>query len=180
MLSRSVATQDKRKMASARDRDAAHGREYVGLHVRMPYAGWGGDYATSDEYETGTIVDYLTTTPAQFVVAFDPDLEWDDVRLSWSELLAERVYLESTLPAILLRRDDVPLKQLRPTGKAPRDTKHGGLIYCDPREAASWFNRRNERLIDRSKAAGAHSRVCPSASLASHALSVLCAQIRRI
>ena len=71
----------------------------------MPYAGWGGDYATSDEYETGTIVDYLTTTPAQFVVAFDPDLEWDDVRLSWSELLAERLYLESTLPAILLRRD---------------------------------------------------------------------------
>ena len=69
-------------MASARDRDAAHGREYVGLHVRIPDAGWGGDYATSDEYETGTIVDYLTTTPAQFVVAFDPDLEWDDVRLS--------------------------------------------------------------------------------------------------
>ena len=75
----------------------------------MPYAGWGGDYATSDEYETGTIVDYLTTTPAQFVVAFDPDLEWDDVRLSWSELLAERLYLESTLPAILLRRDQPKL-----------------------------------------------------------------------
>ena len=125
----------RRLRATGTPRAPAHGREYVGLHVRMPYAGWGGDYATSDEYETGTIVDYLTTTPAQFVVAFDPDLEWDDVRLSWSELLAERLYLESTLPAILLRRDDVPLKQLRPSGKPPRDTKHGGVMYWDPREA---------------------------------------------
>ena len=61
--------------ASRRDDDAAHGSEFFGLHVRIPWAGWGGEYAGSDEYSTGTIVDYVSQPKERgrhFCVAFDP------------------------------------------------------------------------------------------------------------
>ena len=82
--------------ALRRDRHAMYGREFFGLHVRIPWAGWGGDYADSDEYAIGTIVDYVEKPQyagRHFKVAFDPDL-----RCSW------RASARSTRPSPLRPR----------------------------------------------------------------------------
>jgi len=84
----------------------------------------------------------------RFAVHFDPDIEYQDVSLSWAELLGEQRYLGSDKYAVLLRQDHVPLKRLQPPGKPPKDYKHRGDMYWDPREGA-WFNRKNERRIER-------------------------------
>ena len=135
--------------ALQRDRNAARGREYLGLYVRIPWAGWGGEWAESDEYDTGTIVNYIGNAASPFVVAFDPDLEYDDVALTWPELLGEKPYLGSPKIAELARRDHVPLGKPQP-GRAPKDHRYGGHLYWDMREEA-WFDRKGGKVADRAE-----------------------------
>ena len=115
---RKMQQQRQRRGAAAAERDrirnAAHGREFVGLHIRIPFSAWGQNYVASQEYESGTVVDYVPNQRTEgsnvvrpFTVAFDPDadpdVEYDDMYLTWAELLGEVPCLTSSLSAILLR-----------------------------------------------------------------------------
>ena len=72
--------------------------------------------------------------------------EYDDMSLSWAELLGEAPCNLSSQCAVLVRRDDVPPLYPQPNAKVPRD-KYGEL-YWDMRDAA-WYNRKNEKRIER-------------------------------
>ena len=118
---------------SARKRDAAHGREIVGLCVRVPWSAWGGEYADSTDVETGVVVEYQTkVTPEEFVVEFPQEAECERIGLTWAQLLGE-VDCHCGGRAEVMWRGELPLT-LRPAGKLPLDH------YWDMREGA-WFHK---------------------------------------
>ena len=78
-----------------RARDAAYGREIVGLNVHVPWSAW-ENYEDGSGYDTATVVEYQSKLrPPRFKVAFPSYLEYDDLSLSWEEILAEKPCLNS-------------------------------------------------------------------------------------
>ena len=85
-----------------RKRSAEYGREFLGQCVNVPWSAWGGEYAASDEWSTGKIIEYQSRTKTGgFTIRFRDDErlddeQFDDMTLPWEQLLGERLCHQST------------------------------------------------------------------------------------
>lgn len=139
-----------------RARNAEYRREMLGLYVRVPWSGWGGEYAGSDEYEVGMVIEYQSKLrPPRFRIAFAEERLHDGVTLSWAELLGEAPCMNSgEAKAELIQRDGIALTP-QPPGRVPAGK------YWDPR-AAGWYDRRTQqRMTDLDARAGDRARFKP-------------------
>lgn len=129
---------------SSRRRDAAFGRELIGLLVDVPWSAWDG-YPVDSGFETGIVWEYHAQPPGRFVISFDPggdhDDKNDDIGMGWGELMGEQHCLSSEGERAALRW--LPADSLKPVprGAVPHDAA------WDQREGA-WVDRRGVRLFD--------------------------------
>ena len=126
-----------------RARDAAYGREIVGLNVHVPWSAW-ENYEDGSGYDTATVVEYQSKLrPPRFKVAFPSYLEYDDLSLSWEEVLAEKPCLNSNgeKARLVMPR---PYDSLTPPPRARAPPKS----YWDMREAA-WYDYDGQKRVPR-------------------------------
>ena len=70
-------------------RDAALGRELIGLYIDVPWSAWDG-YPVGSGFETGIVWEYQAQPPGRFIISFDPDEDdHDDIGMTWAELMGE-------------------------------------------------------------------------------------------
>ena len=126
-----------------RARDAAYGREIVGLNVHVPWSAW-ENYEDGSGYDTATVVEYQSKLrPPRFKVAFPSYLEYDDLSLSWEEVLAEKPCLNSNGEKAQLVTPR-PYDSLTPPPRARAPPKS----YWDMREAA-WYDYDGQKRVPR-------------------------------
>ena len=126
-----------------RARDAAYGREIVGLNVHVPWSAW-ENYEDGSGYDTATVVEYQSKLrPPRFKVAFPSYLEYDDLSLSWEEVLAEKPCLNSNGEKAQLVTPR-PYDSLTPPPRARAPLKS----YWDMREAA-WYDYDGQKRVPR-------------------------------
>ena len=83
---------------AARDRDEAFANELNGLHVDIPWAGWGNQYASSSEIIRGMIVDFKRGHfHVRFPLPEDPVTEPTEELsgkdgLTWPQLFGETLW----------------------------------------------------------------------------------------
>jgi len=68
---------------TVQERTAARAREFFGLHVDVPWSGWGGQYARSTVSSRGVVWDYQA---GKFTIRFPPEAKMNEVGMSWDEL----------------------------------------------------------------------------------------------
>ena len=134
-----------------RARDAAYGREIVGLNVHVPWSAW-EDCEDGSGYDTGTVVEYQSKLrPPRFKVAFPSYLEYDDMSLHLEELLAEKPCLNSNSETAQLVTPRAYDSLTPPPRGGPRPPKS----YWDMREAA-WYDYDGQKRVPRIDARTPH------------------------